>query len=121
VPNSGYKQKACHNFCSHLDSFIMTPNFKPFSNFVMPALDSSCYRDRFIFRRDLQKLRHTLFVCRSFSEGVPCTVTVFPPSRLKSFRWAKLATVPGLCPVLASGNTPSPSRSACGTRMLVTL
>jgi hypothetical protein len=24
--NSGYKQKACHNFCSHPENFIVKPN-----------------------------------------------------------------------------------------------
>jgi hypothetical protein len=56
--NSGYKQKACHNFYSHPDSFIVKPNLSPFTSFVKPALDSFFYRDWFIFRRDLQKLRH---------------------------------------------------------------
>jgi hypothetical protein len=48
-----------------MDSFIMTPNFQPLTSFVKPALDSFIYRDSFIVRRDLQKLRHGVLPART--------------------------------------------------------
>ncbi len=44
---------------------------------------------------------------RSLGEGVPCTVTAFTPSRLKSLWRVKLAKVPGPCPDASSGSTPT--------------
>ena len=58
VLTAGISKKLVTIFARHLDSFIMTPNLLPFSTFVKPALDNFSNRDRFIVRRDLQKLRH---------------------------------------------------------------
>ena len=55
---AGISKKLVTIFASHLDNFIMTPNLLPFTTFVKPALDNFSNRDKFIFRRDLQKLRH---------------------------------------------------------------
>jgi hypothetical protein len=58
LTTAGISKKLVTIFASHLDYFIMVPNLLPFTSFVKPALDSSSNRDWFIFRRDLQKLRH---------------------------------------------------------------
>jgi hypothetical protein len=55
---AGISKKLVTIFAHHLDRFIMTPSLAPFTNFIKPALDNSSNRDKFIFRRDLQKLRH---------------------------------------------------------------
>jgi hypothetical protein len=53
----GWGNKLVTIFARHHDCFIMTINFLHFCQFFL-ALDRSCNRDNFIFRQDLQKLRH---------------------------------------------------------------
>jgi hypothetical protein len=56
---SGYKQKGLSQFLHHTKTVLSChKTSRPFTKSVIPALDKSCNRDNFVFRRDLQKLHH---------------------------------------------------------------
>jgi len=57
-PNSGYKQKACHNFCSLPGQFHRETKLISVYQFRDSGSGQFLHLDKFIFRRDLQKLRH---------------------------------------------------------------